>query len=127
MAVCCEGAVKDELARRTGNTLRLVEFFQARPYQWIDAKALEQFSRQAWRTRLSDARRAHGMSIVNRLRRDGDVVISEYRYEPAPTLVQHAYEVPMTVEDVLALVCPQEDMPVDHAKVLRENLWDLYD
>jgi hypothetical protein len=86
--------MRDEIKRRSSNTLRLVEFFDARPYEWIDARELEQFGRQAWRTRLSDARICFQMNIVNRLRRGDGVVISEYRYEPAPVLVQDAYEVP---------------------------------
>jgi hypothetical protein len=87
--------MRDELARRESNTQRLVAFFAARPYQWIDARELEQFGRQAWRTRLSNARIEHHMNIVNRLRRGDGVVLSEYCYQPAPVLVQDAYEVPM--------------------------------
>jgi hypothetical protein len=86
--------MRDEMKRRDSNTLRLAEFFQARPYQWIDATVLEQFGRQAWRTRLSDARICHHMNIVNRQLRGDGATVSQYRYEPAPVLVQDAYEVP---------------------------------
>jgi hypothetical protein len=71
-----------ELVRRENNTQRLIEFFTARPFQWIDARVLEQFGRQAWRTRVSEARLDFGVPIVNRLRRAGGVVRSEYAYVP---------------------------------------------
>jgi hypothetical protein len=87
--------MRDELVRRGNNTQRIAAFFKERPYQWIDARALESFGRQAWRTRLSNARIEHHMNIVNRLRRGDGVVLSEYCYQPAPVLVQDAYEVPM--------------------------------
>jgi hypothetical protein len=67
---------------RESFTARLVAFFLARPYEWIDARELEQFGRQAWRTRLSEARVHHGMALRNRQRKVNGYTVSEYRYEP---------------------------------------------
>lgn len=67
-------------------TAAVVAFFKARPGVWVPATALETVGgRQAWRTRVSDARRLHGMTIENRTRRitrtDGETWrLSEYRY-----------------------------------------------
>jgi len=67
----------------TSRTDQLARYLIERP--WIDVTAieLERFGRQAWRTRLSEARTRYSMVITNKLRRrpDGSVE-SSYRYEP---------------------------------------------
>ena len=68
-------------------TRRLAAFFRARPHQWIDGRSLEFAGRYAWRTRVSDLRRApYFMTIRNRQRRIAVAgrrfVVSEYRFEP---------------------------------------------
>lgn len=74
----------------------LAEFFKARPLVWIDGRELEIAGRYAWRTRVSDLRRApYFMNIENRQRRiareDGTMyVVSEYRYVPAVKVQQAA-------------------------------------
>jgi len=69
-------------------TERIARYFQTRPNQWIRAVELEPIGgRQAWRSRLSDARREFGMRIDNRWYTEhtpfGKVRRSEYRYVPA--------------------------------------------
>lgn len=82
-------------------TARLMAFVKDRPNQWIRATEFEQFGRQAWRTRLSEARKkfeaAHDGTIENRVQRvyreaEGDLeawvfLRSEYRYIPEPVSV----------------------------------------
>lgn len=68
-------------------TARVADYFRARPGVWIRATELEAVGgRQAWRTRVSDARRL-GLPIRNRCRRvmlrSGEMVtVSEYCYVP---------------------------------------------
>lgn len=78
-----------ECVRRRQKAAKVVAFFRARDGQWIVAVALEQFGRQSWRTRVSEARQvfaAEGGVLENRVRyvqtADGFVPISEYRYRP---------------------------------------------
>lgn len=80
--------MKPEIQRRATNTSRVREWFLSHPWQWVDTRTLELLGgRQAWRTRVSDARvamRDEGLGTIrNRQRRDADgAVFSEYRYEP---------------------------------------------
>jgi hypothetical protein len=70
---------------------RLASFFRERPGCWIDGRMLGAIAGSyAWRTRVSDLRRApFYMQIENRLRtietENGPVLISEYRLVP-PTV-----------------------------------------
>lgn len=74
-------------------TQRVLDFLLERPNQWIDATVFEHVGgRQAWRTRISNARQileAEGKgTIKNRcqtvLRSDGSrFTRSQYCYEPA--------------------------------------------
>lgn len=72
-------------------TQRIRDFFVAHAGQWVRATQLEAIGgRQAWRTRVSDARRAYGLTIENRVRTvtraDGTCYrVSEYRYVPRVT------------------------------------------
>lgn len=74
---------------RAAFTQRIAEFFKLHPFEWVDARELEIVGgRQAWRTRVSDARRQFGMDIENRCTKqkadDGTAwTRSEYRYRPA--------------------------------------------
>jgi hypothetical protein len=63
----------------------VAEFFRQHPHTWINGLQIARFAgAYAWRSRISDARRLHGLMIENRLRTlDGGEVISEYRYVPA--------------------------------------------
>lgn len=75
-------------------TARLMAFVKDRPNTWIHATEFEQFGRQSWRSRISDARKkfeaVQDGTIENRLRHlrinkgDTDTIIvrSEYRYRP---------------------------------------------
>lgn len=74
----------------------VIEFVKAHEGQWIDAIRFEQFGRQAWRTRISDARkrlqtRGEG-TIENRvLIGSRGFKHSQYRYvrpRPASLLAQ---------------------------------------
>lgn len=68
---------------RQAFTLRVAEYFKARPLQWVDARELEAVGgRQAWRTRLSEARRFYGMTIENKVERHPTFTKSLYRYIP---------------------------------------------
>jgi hypothetical protein len=73
---------------------RLAAFFRERPGCWIDGRRLGPIAGSyAWRTRISDLRRApFHMQIENRIRsirtEDGAITISEYRYAPPPTVAQ---------------------------------------
>lgn len=63
----------------------VADLFRARPNQWIDAKDIMAVGGlYAWRTRLSDCRRAFGMAIENEWhteRRDGRTFrVSRYRW-----------------------------------------------
>ena len=98
-----------EATRRQTNVDKLRAFFLARPGQWIQAEDLEFAGRQAWRSRVSDLRRAlerDGQgTIENRTRRAvtverdhdgpqrmylGGAVLSEYRYLPHTPLGRDA-------------------------------------
>lgn len=63
---------------------RLAEFFKARPHQWVHARHLLPIAGfAAWRTRLSELRRApYSMPIENRTERRAGQVDSFYRYVP---------------------------------------------
>lgn len=63
---------------------QLAAFFRARPNQWIDGRRLEFAGSYAWRTRVSNLRKApFGMVIENRLRATlPGALVSEYRYVP---------------------------------------------
>lgn len=62
---------------------RVADYMRARPRQWVNGLTLEYVGgRYAWRTRLSECRTQLGMVIENRLRKDGEVTVSEYRYIP---------------------------------------------
>lgn len=68
-------------------TARVYDYFRARPGVWLDGQALaEPGGRYAWRTRVSECRRAYGMVIDNRQRSvqtpRGPITVSEYRYRP---------------------------------------------
>jgi hypothetical protein len=72
----------------TSLTARVAALFIARPGEWIDGVELAATAgRYAWRTRLSELRRApYHMDIRNRQRRlrraDGSsFIVSEYRFE----------------------------------------------
>ena len=81
-------SVWDDTTARLSYTAQLAAYLRARPYVFIPATTLERFGRQAWRTRLSEARRGqyrggYPMHIENRQRRlASGAVISEYRYRP---------------------------------------------
>ena len=61
---------------------RLAVFFRAHPGVWIDGRELAEVAgAYAWRSRVSDLRRApYSMAIENRQRKVGDYTISEYRF-----------------------------------------------
>lgn len=67
-------------------TTRVMALFQAHENEWVDARDLESVGgRQAWRTRVSEARHRLPGRIENRLRsvafKDGTrYTVSEYRY-----------------------------------------------
>lgn len=58
--------------QRHSNTARLMAFVKDQPNRWIPATSFEQFGRQAWRSRISDARKkfeaARDGTIENRQR-----------------------------------------------------------
>ena len=68
---------------------RLADYFRGRSGRWIDGGVLGQIAGSyAWRTRVSDLRRApFYMQIENRLRAvptdDGPITVSEYRFVPS--------------------------------------------
>jgi hypothetical protein len=68
---------------------KLAAFFLERPGEWIDGKMLAAIAGgYAWRSRVSDLRTKHGLTIENRQRRSFygrgvRYVTSEYRYVPA--------------------------------------------
>lgn len=72
---------------------RLAAFFRERPNRWIDGRSLGPIAGcYAWRSRVSDLRRApFYMQIENRIRAidtdDGAITVSEYRYVP-PTAAE---------------------------------------
>jgi hypothetical protein len=55
-------------------------FFKARPGQWIDGRDIQEIAGcYGWRTRISDCRRPpYSLNIVNRQRRVGRYIVSEY-------------------------------------------------
>lgn len=67
---------------------QLARYFEARPNVWIDARAfLDVAGFAAWRSRISDLRRApFSMQIDNRTRRETFMgrtfTVSEYRFVP---------------------------------------------
>jgi hypothetical protein len=79
---------RPEQERRATNTQTVADLFKRRPYQWIGTLELEKAGgRNAWRTRVSDARKQFeksGWTITNRQIRLDGAVISEYRYERVP-------------------------------------------
>lgn len=64
----------------------VIDFVTSHEGQWLDAIRFEQFGRQAWRTRISDARKrleARGLgTIENRVLRDKHSLVkrSQYRF-----------------------------------------------
>lgn len=84
-----------EADRRQGGAKRVLAYFLAHPGQWLSTYELEgQGGRNAWRTRVSDARKkveADGGVIQNRQRKRADgSICSEYRYLPAAPLGRDA-------------------------------------
>jgi hypothetical protein len=67
---------------------RVARLFVSRPNEWIDGRELAQHGGfYAFRTRVSDCRKAYGMTIENRVRRvkkpsGGSFQVSEYRWVP---------------------------------------------
>lgn len=88
------GALKmdqEEAERRVGGKVRVLAYFKSYPGKWISTRELElEGGRNAWRTRVSDARKvveAEGGVIQNRQERRADGSIwSVYRYLPAQPL-----------------------------------------
>ena len=85
------------MTKRTSGTTRTMDFLRARPHQWIAAVRFEDIGgRQAWRTRLSEARlnfeAASEGTITNRQRRmkaDGrEWTLSEYMFVPQSTITR---------------------------------------
>lgn len=77
---------------RSRFTDRLAEFFRRQPDRWVDARDLMSVGGVcAWRSRLSDLRRApFNMRVDNRVRvlsrpDGGRVKVSEYCYRPSST------------------------------------------
>jgi len=63
-------------------TGRVAYLFLAHPNEWLDGLRIAQVGgAYAWRSRVADARREYGLRIVNRQRRIGRRVVSEYRLE----------------------------------------------
>ena len=76
--------MKSEMQRRQGKTQAVIELFQLRPGVWIDAGTLAKVGGFcAWRTRVSDARKA----LDGSLEWNGDVRESAYRFVPMPPKV----------------------------------------
>jgi len=63
---------------------RLASYFRERPSVWIDGRELATVAGSyAWRTRISELRRApYLMAVENRQRRVGAAKVSEYRWTP---------------------------------------------
>jgi hypothetical protein len=75
---------------RQAFTERVRQWFAEHPGEWIEARELETLGgRMAWRTRCSECRTKHGMTIENQQERVKDesgavrFVRSWYRYVPA--------------------------------------------
>lgn len=72
--------------RRKTNLERVVEYFQARPNQWIDGMEFRAFAGGygGWSARIRQAKQRYGMRIENRQtkRVDGSV-LSEYCWMPS--------------------------------------------
>ena len=67
----------------------LAHYFRQHPGVWVDGLILGQLAgAYAWRSRLTDVRQIHGMSIENRQRKVGRRTVSEYRYVPPSVPVQ---------------------------------------
>lgn len=64
---------------------KLADYFKAREGRWVDAHELLSVAGfAAWRTRLSELRRApYGMQIVNRTYRRNGLTVSEYKFVKA--------------------------------------------
>ncbi len=59
----------------------LAAHFKQHEGEWVDGRVLMQLAgAYAWRTRVSDCRRQLGMTIDNRILRNGKFKTSEYRY-----------------------------------------------
>lgn len=72
----------DAPVRRTLNA-QLAAFFKAHRGEWVDGRRLEFAGRYAWRTRLSNLRRApFNLTIENRQRKVDGYTVSEYRLVP---------------------------------------------
>lgn len=60
---------------------RVAELFRSHAGQWLDGQQIAQIGGvYGWRTRVSECRRQLGMTIDNRVRREGRRKVSEYRY-----------------------------------------------
>jgi len=76
--------------RQPSRVERLAHCFREHPNVWFDGTHLSFAGKYAWRSRVSDCRRApFFMTIRNRQRsvrtpEGGSFVVSEYRFEPEP-------------------------------------------
>lgn len=106
------------MSTRHSFTARLMAYVKDRPNRWIPAQEFEQFGRQAWRSRISDARKkfheAQDGTIENRWRHQHEAgcaklfaadleefarcdcrpwTLSEYRYVPQSALAETGHDV----------------------------------
>jgi hypothetical protein len=66
---------------RRNKTIAVRTLFMTFPNTWIISDRLAAVGgKNGWRTRVSDCRVKHGMTIENRCRLEDGVTISEYRY-----------------------------------------------
>lgn len=67
----------------------LRQFFEQHPDRWIDGKRLAKVAgAYAWRSRVAELRTKDDMDIENRVTREGEFVVSEYRYHSTPRFLE---------------------------------------
>ncbi len=77
--------MKAEIQRRQGKTQAVMDLFALRPGVWIDVVALAKVGGfAAWRTRVSDARKAFEKDGLGTVQWNRQVRGSMYRFVPLP-------------------------------------------
>ena len=100
------------MSRHETRVVRLARFFERHPNQWIDGRTLAPIAgTYAWRTRISDLRRApYRCTIENRQRSvmtdTGTITVSEYRYVPEErkASANPPYSVSLPKQSVLSML-----------------------
>lgn len=105
--------MKAEIERRQSNTEKVVAYFRQHEGAWIGTMTLEQLGgRNAWRTRVSDARKvfiSEGGDITNRQRRTVTVDATGHKHVTGPIISEYRYLPDVVVGQMADTLAPASD------------------